>query len=213
MLNYGDCSASVKDFIDKVAQAKDVSTLDQEECANFLSDCGLAVLTNDNKMRVIQGMIIHDVISRPKIVLDQLGEGLAVLGFPAKMREYPEMFEELFVPSNKSRLTSTQLVDMLEFPAEICENDRIVANYLKQFLHNAEVEMLENFVFFATGSTSLPTFGLAKIKIKFDNTSSIFASTCLLSLTLPNHFESEEAFSSSLKAVIASSARKSFNCV
>lgn len=164
-------------------------------------------------MRVIQGMIIHDVISRPKIVLDQLGEGLAVLGFRAKMREYPEMFEELFVPSDKSRLTSTQLVDMLEFPAEICENDRIVANYLKQFLHNAEVEMLENFVFFATGSTSLPTFGLAKIKIKFDNTPSIFASTCLLSLTLPNHFESEEAFSSSLKAVIASSARKSFNCV
>ena len=64
-------------------------------------------------MRVIQGMIIHDVISRPKIVLDQLGEGLAVLGFRAKMREYPEMFEKLFVPSNKSRLTPTQLVDML----------------------------------------------------------------------------------------------------
>lgn len=43
-LNYGVCSAPVKDFIDKVAQAKDVSTLDQEECANFLSDCGLAVV-------------------------------------------------------------------------------------------------------------------------------------------------------------------------
>ena len=102
---------------------------------------------------------------------------------------------------------------MLEFPAEICENDKIVANYLTQFLHNAEVEMLENFVFFGTGSTSVPTFGLAKIKIKFDNTPSIFASTCLLSLTLPNHFESKEAFSLSLKAVIASSGRKSFNCV
>lgn len=123
------------------------------------------------------------------------------------------MCEELFVPSNKSRLTSTQLVDMLEFPAEICENDRIVANYLKQFLHNVEVEMLENFVLFGTGSTSVPTFGLAKIKIKFDNTPSIFVSTCLLSLTLPNHFESEEAFSLSLKAFIASSGRKSFNCV
>ena len=47
---------------------------------------------NDNKMRVIQGIIIHDVISWPKIVLDQLGEGLAVLGFHAKMAEYPEMF-------------------------------------------------------------------------------------------------------------------------
>ena len=163
-------------------------------------------------MRVIQGMIIHDVISRPKIVLDQLGEGLAVLGFRAKMRDYPEMFEELFVPSNESRLSATQLVDVLQFPTEMSEDDRTVENYLKQFLHKAEIEMLENFVFFVTGSTSLPTFGLGKIKVKFDNTPSIFASTCLLSLTLPNHFESEESFSLLLEAVIAS-ARKSFNCV
>ena len=99
-------------------------------------------------MRVIQGMIIHDVISRPKIVLDQLGEGLAVLGFRAKMRDYPEMFEELFVPSNESRLSATQLVDVLQFPTEMSEDDRTVENYLKQFLHKAEVEMLENFVFF-----------------------------------------------------------------
>lgn len=48
---------------------------------------------NDNKKRVIQGIIIHDVIGRSKIILDQLGEGLAVLGFHAKMAEYPEMFE------------------------------------------------------------------------------------------------------------------------
>lgn len=75
------------------------------------------------------------------------------------------MCEELFVPSNKSRLTSTQLVDMLEFPAEICENDRIVANYLKQFLHNAEVEMLENFVLFALGPLLCPPLGLLKSRL------------------------------------------------
>ena len=47
-------------------------------------------------MRVIQGIIIHDVISQPKIFLDQLQDGLAVLGFRAKMTEYPDMFEKLF---------------------------------------------------------------------------------------------------------------------
>ena len=51
-------------------------------------------------MRVIQGIIIYDVISRPKIALDQLREGLAVFGFHAKMTKYPDMFEKLFVPSS-----------------------------------------------------------------------------------------------------------------
>ena len=98
-------------------------------------------------MRVIQGIIIHDVISRPKIVLDRLGEGLSVLGFRAKMAEYPGMFEKLFVPSIDSRLSAAQLVDVLQFPSEMSEDDRTVANYLKQYLHKADIEMLENCLF------------------------------------------------------------------
>ena len=166
---------------------------------------------NDNKMRVIQGIIIHDVISRPKIVLNQLGEGLAVLGFRAKMTEYPEMFEKLFVPSSDSRLSASQLIDALQFPSEM-DDDRNVANYLKQYLHKADIQMLENSVFFVTDSSGLPNFGLSRISVEFDNVPSIFASTCLLSVTLPNHFEREESFSLLLNAVIGS-AKKSFNCV
>lgn len=37
------------DFINwQVAQAEDVSTLDQDECTNFLSECGLAVIIKPN---------------------------------------------------------------------------------------------------------------------------------------------------------------------
>lgn len=140
-------------------------------------------------MRVIQGIINHDVISRPKIVLDQLREGLAALGFRAKMTEYPDFFEKLFVPSSDTMLSATQLADALQFPAEMSEDDKTVANYLlKQYLHKDDIHILENFVLFVNGSTCLPNFGLSKIKVKFDNVSSIFASTCLLSLTLPNDF-------------------------
>lgn len=85
-----------------------------------------------------------------------------------------------------------------------------VANYLKQYLHKADIHMLENFVLFVTGSTGFPTVGLSKIKVKFDNVSSIFASTCPLSLTVPNDFESEKRFSVLLSAVIGS-VRKCFN--
>ncbi|PFX25073.1 ATP-dependent DNA helicase PIF1 [Stylophora pistillata] len=97
---YGDCSEPFKHFIDKVAQAEDVASLDKAECSNMLSECGLAVaLTNDDKMRVIQGFIIHDVIGHPKIILDQLAEGLNSLGFRTAMKEYPALLEALFVQS------------------------------------------------------------------------------------------------------------------
>lgn len=82
-------------------------------------------------MRVIQGIIIHDVISWPKIVLDQLREGLNVLGFGAKMAEYPELFEKLFVPNSESTLSATRVVDLLQFPANMSEAD---TNYLERVL-------------------------------------------------------------------------------
>ena len=72
--------------------------------------------------------------------------------------------------------------------------------------------MLETFVFFATGSSGWPNFGLSRINVKFDNVPSFFASTCLLSLALRNHLEGEESFSLLLNTVIGS-VRKSFNCV
>ena len=143
-------------------------------------------------MRVIQGLIIHDVIGQPKIVLDQLREGLAVLGFHAKMKDHPGMFEKLFVPSNESKLSATQLNSVLQFPTIMSDGDTVVKNYLNHFVQNAQIETLENFVQFITGSTSLPNLGMCTVKVKFENVSSISASTCLLTLTLPNHFESEK---------------------
>ena len=128
------------------------------------------------------------------------------------MAEYAEIFEKLFVPSSDSRLSAAQLIDVLQFPSEMSDDDRTVENYLKQYLYKADIEMLENFVFFATGSSGLPNFGLSRINVKFDNVPSFFASTCLLSLALPNHLEGEESFSLLLNNVIGS-VKKSFNCV
>ena len=50
------------------------------------------------------------------------------------MAEYPEIFEKLFVPSSDSRLSAAQLIDVLQFPSEMGDDDRTVENYLKQYL-------------------------------------------------------------------------------
>lgn len=63
-------------------------------------------------------------------------------------------------------LSATQLAAALQFPTEMSEEDKTVANYLQQYLQKADIYMLENFVLFVTGSTCLPNFRLSKIKVK-----------------------------------------------
>ena len=78
---------------------------------------------NDNKMRVIQSLIIHDVIGRPKIVLDQLREGLQTLGFGTEMKQHPDLFQELFVCDDK-KLSGNNVIEILDFPLSMTHNSK-----------------------------------------------------------------------------------------
>lgn len=64
----------------------------------------------------------------------------------------------------------------------------------------------------ATGCPFLPNFGFGKIHIKFEDVTSIFASTCLQSITFPNMSIDEELFLSLFPSVL-SAGGKSFNCL
>ena len=162
-------------------------------------------------MSVIQSIIIHDVIGRPKIVLDQLRDGLGALGFGARMKDFPDLFQKLFVPG-ETELKSADVINVLNFPASLSEEEETTKNHLLGFLQKAEAKILQDFLVFTTGAPCLPNFGLGKIDVKFDSDPSIFASTCLQSLTLPKSFPDEATFALTMKATI-SSASISFNCV
>lgn len=79
--------------------------------------------------------IVHDVIGRPKIVLDQLSEGLKTLGFQAKMKKYPDLFQQLFVPNSK--ITPIFINDVLKFPINMSQDEKKLEHFLLQFLENA----------------------------------------------------------------------------
>ncbi|XP_046860694.1 uncharacterized protein LOC124453910 [Xenia sp. Carnegie-2017] len=193
--NIGECTAHIKNFIDQIDDADDVQNLDQDECLNIMSECGLTeMLTNENKRKIIQLLIIHDVIG-----------GLNTLGFRDKMKEFPDKFQELFVPCSEQEMSPSAVVDVLEFPDVLNECESTIANNLQQFILNADHPILEKFLIFTTGSTRLPNFGLGKIKVKFNNATSFFASTCLFSVTLPNQLIDQKSFNASLKAVLESS--------
>lgn len=80
-------------------------------------------------MRVIQAVMIHDIKGKPKIVLDQLREGLATLGFGTEMLQHPEEFEELFVHDNNV-LESGSIIGSLQFPTVLSSDESTTHDYL-----------------------------------------------------------------------------------
>ena len=164
-------------------------------------------------MRVTQAVMIHDIIGKPKIVLDQLREGFATLGFGAAMTKHPDMFEELFV-YDCDVLDSGLIINSLQFPTDMTSDEKTTHYYLMEFLLAGSQETLKRFLIFATGSPVLPGLGLGKIEVKFDDNTAIFAPTCLQSLTLPRKFPDKDMFKCSMDGVINSvTGTKSFNCV
>ena len=150
-------------------------------------------------MDIIQSIIVHDAISKPKILLDQLREGLSALGFLKKMEEYKPLFKPLFVKDD-GNVSGKEVVNILNFPSSMEGNE--THNFLKAILHNASQEMICKFLTFTTGAPCLPDFGLGKIDVKFDHVASIYASACTNSITLPRGFTDEVTFSALMEAVL-----------
>ena len=115
-------------------------------------------------MTIIQSIIIHDGISKPKILLDQFREGLSVLGLKEQMARYSRVFKPLFVP-DKDNIRAKDVVSCLTFPASMEEGEANTSDYLKEFLQNAGFETLSNFLIFTTGVPFLPNHGLWEIKV------------------------------------------------
>lgn len=161
-------------FITKVAEVADVSELGKEETISVLSESGLSMtLTNDNKMRVIQSLIVHDAIGKPKILLDQLREKFQTLGFRSRMQVYPELFKELFVAGEKE-MKGSDIKEILMFPSEMSDAEKTIMEQMTEFIVGATPDILKAFLTFATGAPCLPEFGLGRIRIEFEDAGSIF---------------------------------------
>lgn len=152
-------------------------------------------------MAIIQSIIIHDGISKPKILFDQFCEGLLVLGFKEQMTRHSDVFKPLFVPDKES-IHAEDVVRCLTFPASMEEGEANTSDYLKEFLQNASFETLSNFLTFTTGVSFLPNHGLGEIKVKFDSVDSIFASACVNTITLPTGFSRSDAFTLTMNSVL-----------
>ena len=137
-------------------------------------------------MDITQNLIIHDVIGWRKIALDQLANGLEVLGFRDEMKQHIDHFEELFF--GKEKLTATNVLNTLSFQDKLNADEEKTKQFLLWYLENSSNEQLKNFLVLSTGAPVILVFRTGKIEINFDTTTSIFASTCMKSVTIPKGF-------------------------
>ena len=123
------------------------------------SDSGFYLcFKNKNKMDIIQNLIIHDVIGWRKIALDQLANGLEVLGFRDEMKQHIDHFEELFL--GKEKLTATNVLNTLSFQDKLNADEKKTKQLLLWYLENSSNEQLKNFLVLSTGAPVIPVFGM-----------------------------------------------------
>ena len=109
----------------------------------------------DNKLDVLQSLMIHDILVKRRSVLDQFRKGLSTLGFLAEMEHNPSLFEEFFV--HQGVLSNDFVISCLHFQ-ESRDLETIgdrVYQMLQTFLRNLSLDGLKNFLKFVTGTSEV----------------------------------------------------------
>ena len=158
-------------------------------------------LQADNKLDVLQSLMLHNILVKKKAILDQFRKGLPILGLLDEIQREPEMFEECFL--YQGIVSNDSVASSRPFPASEDKNAQRVFQLLQTFIKNCNANGLDDCLRFVTGTRcSAKTFLPRRITVSCENTNSIFASTCLLELKLPNHFRNYAEFEAAMHSVI-----------
>ena len=158
-------------------------------------------LQADNKLDVLQSLMLHNILVKKKAILDQFRKGLSILGLLDEIQRKPEMFEECFV--YQGIVSNDSVASSLHFPASEDKNAQRVFQLLQTFIKNCNADGLDDFLRFVTGTRcSAKSILPRRITVSCESTNSIFASTCLLELKLPNHFRNYAEFEAAMHTVI-----------
>ena len=70
------------------------------------------------KAKIIQAVLMYEVISKRKVALDQLQSGLKILGILDEMQRYPQLFESVFT-FKSLEITSDAVNSYFKYPGEL----------------------------------------------------------------------------------------------
>jgi len=164
-----------------------------------------------SKGKIIQSVVMYEVISKRKMALDQLRKGLTTLGVLDEMSKHPYLFENVFT-FRPVELTPTTVKDCLKYPDELSEQAQDTKMMMIRFVDQSSSARLMQSMQYCTGSKTMPSDQNFEINVNFHSESYISSSTCTFTLLLPDHFPSYGLFELSLDSAFSSSG-KSFTSV
>jgi len=77
---------------------------------------------------------MHDALLRGKSALDQLASGLEAVHVLQLIKLFPEEFEGLLTYQSPTRLTPAYMLELLQFPTQMNEDQKRTADMLKEFI-------------------------------------------------------------------------------
>ena len=149
--------------------------------------------------------MFYEVISKRTSALNQLRDGLKVLGVLEVIENNPELCAPLFIYDADS-ITSARVKSVLRF--ESCTNE--FTQHFLRYITSCEKNNLENFIKFVTGASVLPTTIIVKV---LDGSDGVFASTCSKEITLPKNITDYTKLCELLDTVIQPGIGKLFTAV
>lgn len=160
-------------------------------------------ITDSNRSHLLQHLLENEIVYSRKMEIDQLSEGLQVLGLLQLIQKHPHMCFELFCYNHNLKLTSEKFLTQvyLKEPADFSEKQSY--NWFLKFVNSADAKVLASLLQFITGHRSIPPRGLPhQICIKYlpdDDSASLPKSVaCLAIINLPTVHSSEKKFMESL---------------
>ena len=106
----------------------------------------------DNKLEVMQSLILHVTVLKHKAALDQFCKGLATLGVLAEIEKNPARCEKFFVHSEEE-ITEGLVKGLLNPPFISTPDSDKALEVLYTFIDKADHQGLSEFLSFTTGST------------------------------------------------------------
>lgn len=202
-----------------VLQLMDVNSYDElgelaknGEVINLMANCGeTSVLQMSTKGKIIQSIVMYEVISKRKMALDQLRKGLITLGVLDEMSKHPHLFESVFT-FKPVELTPAIVRECLKYPDELSDQAQEIKMMMNRFVDQSSSARLMQLMQYCTGSKMMPSVQNFAINVNFHCEDYISSSTCTFTLLIPDHFHSYGLFELSLNSAFSSSG-KSFTLV
>ena len=94
-----------------------------------------------NRYAIAQDFIMHDALLRGKSSLDQLALGLDTVKVLPLIRLFPEEFEGLFTYHSPTVLTPEYILELLQFPVQMNEDERRTAICFENLLAHVLIKV------------------------------------------------------------------------